>query len=72
MASRLGTLIRFLAALVFVLLACFRLFGFAATFKPGDYHVVWRVLYAVVFLACLATLFRLAFVKRQYVDTEQD
>ncbi|MCH7751942.1 MAG: hypothetical protein IH898_07295 [Planctomycetes bacterium] len=72
MASRLGTLIRIIAALAFVPLACFCLFGFAASFEPGDYHVIWRVLYAVVFLACIAALGRLVLVKRQKSGSTQE
>ena len=68
-ASRLGTLIRIIAALPFAFLACFCLFGFAASFEPGDYHIIWRVLYAVVFLACMLALGRLALVKRVKPDS---
>ena len=72
MASRLGTLIRIVAALPFFALACFCLFGFAASFEPGDNHVIWRVLYAVVFLACISALGRLVLVKRQKSDSTQE
>lgn len=64
MASRLGVVIRIIAGLAIMPLAGFCLFGFAASFEPGDFHVVWRVIYAVVFLVCLAALGRLVFAKR--------
>jgi len=63
-APRLGPLIRILALMLLLPVAFFCAFGFAASFEPGDFHVVWRVLYAVVFLASLAGAARLAFVKR--------
>jgi len=62
-APRLWVAIRYLAALVFALLALFCVWGFAASFEPGDYHDVWRVVYGVAFLACLVSLVRLVFAK---------
>ena len=71
-APRLGVPIRILALLLLLPVACFCVFGFAASFEPGDFHVVWRVLYAVVFLACLAGSARLVFVKRDTSNSTQD
>lgn len=63
-ADRLAAPVRFLVALVFAPLACFCVFGFLAAFEPGPGHIVWRWLYAVTFLACVAALVRLAVVQR--------
>ena len=67
-APRLDVSIRVFALLSLLPVACFCVFGFAASFEPGDFHVVWRVLYAVVFLVCLAGAVRLVFVKRHTSD----
>jgi peptidoglycan/LPS O-acetylase OafA/YrhL len=64
-AERLTSPVRFMASLVFAPLACFCVFGFGAAFEPGDYHVVWRLVYAVTFLACVAALVRLGVAGRR-------
>ena len=63
MARRLNTAIRIVAALAFAPVALFCMFGFAASMEPGDNHVVWRVVYLVVFLACLLAIGRLVLAK---------
>jgi hypothetical protein len=63
MVARLGLAIRIVAALAFVPLALISAWGFAAAMEPGDFHVVWRVLYAAVFVACLGAIGRLAFAR---------
>ena len=63
MARRLHTAIRIVAALAFAPVALFCMFGFAASMEPGDNHVVWRVVYLVVFLACLLAIGRLVLAK---------
>lgn len=64
-ADKLTSPVRFMAAMVFAPLACFCVFGFGAAFEPGDYHVVWRWVYAVTFLACVAALVRLSVARRR-------
>ena len=63
---------RILAAVIFVPIALFCLWGFAAAMEPGDYHIVWRVGYGVVFLMCLFTIGCLVFAKRSKEDGTQD
>lgn len=65
MATRLGPFVRLLAVLLLVPLACFSAFGFMASFEPGDFHLAWRVAYAVVFLACLIGALQLLLARRQ-------
>ena len=60
MAPRLPSGLWIVATLVFAPLALFSIFGFAASFEPGDYHVVWRAGYVVTFFACLLALGGLA------------
>ena len=36
----------------------FSVFGFAATFEPGEYHWIWRIAYAGVFIGCLGGIIR--------------
>jgi len=52
--------------LVMMLLAPlpFTLFGFAASFEPGAGNSVWRIVYATVFLGCIATIIRLCRPRR--------
>jgi|GEM_PF-2319061 len=69
-AGSLTAPVRFMAALVFAPLACFCVFGFGAAFEPGAWHVVWRWVYAVTFLACVAALVRLAVARRD--DARRD
>ena len=64
-AERLTSPIRFMAAMVFAPLACFCVFGFGAAFEPGDYHVVWRWVYAVTFLACVSAMVRLGVARHR-------
>ena len=40
--------------------------------EPGDYHIVWRVGYAVVFLACLFAIGWLVLAKRVNEKVNQD
>lgn len=63
---------RILAAVTFVPIALFCLWGFAAAMEPGDYHIVWRIGYGVVFLTCLFTIGWLVFGKRPQQDAEHD
>ena len=63
MAPRLGVPLRILAVLAILPIAGFSVFGFAASFEPGDSHVIWRVMYTVVFLGCLSAIARLSWVK---------
>ncbi len=58
-APRLPMPIRIVSAALFVLLGIFCVFGFAAAREPGDYHVVWQIGYAIIFLACLPAVGRL-------------
>ena len=62
-APRLGIAARFLAALIFAPLALFCMWGFAAAMEPGDFHILWRVLYVTIFVASLAAIGRLVFTK---------
>ncbi len=55
---------RIVAALSFVPISLFCLWGFAAAMEPGDYHIVWRVGYGVVFLACLIAIGRVLLAKQ--------
>jgi hypothetical protein len=71
MAPRLPMAIRIVAGFLFVLLGLFCVFGFAAAMEPGDYHVVWRVGYAVLFLACLLAIGRLALAKNTTWSSNQ-
>lgn len=64
LARRLHPAVRIVAALTFAPVALFCLYGFAAAMEPGDYHLVWRVGYAVVFFACLFAMGRLVLAKR--------
>jgi hypothetical protein len=63
MAPRLATVIRLAAAIVFLPLALFCVYGFVAAAEPGNYHIVWRIGYPVLFVACLAAVGRLVFTK---------
>ncbi len=38
----------------------FLIFGFAATFEPGPNFWIWRIVYAVLVLGCLAGVMRLS------------
>ena len=71
MAPRFPTAMRIVAALLFVPLGLFSVFGFAAAMEPGDYHVVWCVGYSVLFLACLLAIGRLAFAKGATRSSDQ-
>jgi hypothetical protein len=62
-APRLGKVVRFVAALPFAPIGIICLYGFAAAMEPGDFHVIWRILYAAVFFACLGAIGRLLFSK---------
>jgi hypothetical protein len=42
----------------------FLLFGFAASFEPGEYHWVWRIAYAILIIGCVATVIRLCWPRR--------
>lgn len=65
-APRLPKAIRVVASLVLVLLGLFGAYGVVASGEPGDYHVVWQVGYAVLFLACLAAMVRLVVVRQRH------
>ena len=64
-AEMLTSPVRFMAAMVFAPLACFCVFGFGAAFEPGAWHVAWRWVYAVTFLACVSALVRLGITRRR-------
>jgi len=72
MAPRFPMVIRIVAGLLFILLGLFCVFGFAAAMEPGDYHVAWRVGYAVLFLACLLAIGRLALANNTTRSSDQD
>jgi len=63
MAPRLPKAVRIAVALVLVLLGLFCALGFVAAGEPGDYHAVWRVGYAVLFVSCVVAIGRLAVVR---------
>ena len=46
------------------------LFGFAASFEPGDGHWVWRIVHAGVFLASVTTILRLCRRRRDTASTD--
>ena len=70
-APRLSVAARILAALAFTLLALFCAFGFAAAMEPGDDHLLWRMVYGGVFLACVASVVRLTFARQKSETTEE-
>lgn len=55
---------RVVAACTFIPIALACMWGFAAAMEPGDYHVVWRVGYAVVFVISVFTAGWLVLIKR--------
>ncbi len=71
-ARRAGAAKRIFAAVTFAPIALFCLWGFAAAMEPGDFHIVWRVLYAVVFLACLSAIVWLMLAKPTVGEPSQD
>ena len=62
-APRLGVVARILALCLLLPIACFCVFGFAASFEPGESHLKWRILYTVIFIVCLAGAVRLVIAK---------
>ncbi len=50
---------RVLLVVMLLPLLPFSLFGFAASFEPGAYNWVWRIVYAIVFPGCIAAIIRL-------------
>lgn len=71
-AQRLQPAVRTVAALVFAPVALFCMYGFAASMEPGDYHIVWRVAYAIIFLACLSAIGRLVLARQPKKKPNQD
>lgn len=71
-APRLGMASRIVAALVFAPVALFCVYGFVASMEPGDHHVIWRVAYVAVILACLSAIGRLVFAKLQHWKVDQE
>jgi len=69
-APRMPAALRIIGALAFVPVALFSLFGFAASFEPGEFHVVWRVGYALAFLGSLASIGRLLLAR--WTDNKHD
>lgn len=63
LAPRLPTVMRIAAAIIFLPLALFCVYGFAAAMEPGDDHIVWRIGYPVLFAACLTAIGRLVLTK---------
>ena len=59
-APRLPMPIRIVSVVVLIPVGLFCAFGFAAASEPGDYHHVWQIGYAIVFLACVSAIGRLA------------
>lgn len=49
----------------------FLLFGFAASFEPGEYHWVWRIAYAILIIGCVATVIRLCWPRRSNPSERQ-
>ncbi len=64
-APQMGAGIRLCAMLMFVPAVLFCPWGFAAAMEPGDYHILWRIGYVLVFLSSLAAIGRLVFSKRE-------
>lgn len=62
-APRLHLVVRILVALIFAFLGMCCLWGFAAAMEPGDGHLVWRVGYVVLLVACLVAMGRLILAK---------
>jgi hypothetical protein len=46
------TILRILAGLALLAVACFCVFGFFASFEPGN-GLLWKVVYGALFLGCL-------------------
>ena len=69
-APRLSVAARIAAALTFAVLAMFCALGFAAAMEPGDYHIIWRLIYGAVFLVCGSAAVRLALARRSRETTQ--
>lgn len=67
-APRLRWPARILALLLFLPVTLFSVFGFVASFEPGDYHIIWRILYATVFISCVAGAGRIVTARRPSDD----
>lgn len=72
MAPKMHMALRVAGALMFVPVALFCLYGFAASMEPGDFHIVWRIGYVLMLLGSLAAMGRLAFARRIQKPSEQE
>ncbi len=56
---------RVILSLLLLMPLLFSLFGFAASFEPGERNWVWRIGYAILIIGCLATAIRLCWPRRR-------
>ena len=64
LAPRLPVPIRLLAACLLLPVLLFSVFGFLASFEPGDGQWKWTAAYVFVFLGCSFAIARLVFIRR--------
>lgn len=64
LAPRLTILVRLLSVFFLIPVSLFFLFGFLASFEPGDNHIYFKVTYLFLFISSLLAIGRLIFIKK--------
>ena len=71
-ARQAGPAQRILTAVIAVSVGLFCLFGFLAAREPGDYRIVWQIVYGLAFLVCMAATVFVFLARQSNSDAEHD